>query len=80
MKPYNNPLATASMYGVYTEIGILNHVGIMFPGNRGTGTAMDAEVKRRKKTTKIAAAFMLLFNLAATVLLLDKAMQQLRAS
>ena len=32
----------------------------MFPGNKGVGTATDAEVKSRKKAKKIADAFMFL--------------------
>jgi hypothetical protein len=64
---------------VYSERGILNHVGIMFPGNKGTGTAMAAQVNRRKKATKIAAALICLLALWGYLLLLDKTLQQLRA-
>jgi len=32
----------------------------MFPGNRGIGTAIEAEVNSRKKATKMAVALMFL--------------------
>lgn len=48
---------------MYSEAGILRSVGIMFPGNRGIGTAIEAEVNSMKKTIKIGAAFMFLLQL-----------------
>ena len=80
MKPYTNPLITASTYEAYSESEIPNHVETMFPGNRGTGTAMDAQVNKRKKATKIAAALIFLLNLSGNILLVDITLQQFRAS
>jgi len=51
----------------------------MFPGNKGTGTAMAAQVNKRKKATKIAAALIYLLALWGYLLLFDKTLQQLRA-
>jgi hypothetical protein len=39
---------------VTDEAGSPVHVGIIFPGNKGTGTAIETSVKRRKKERKIA--------------------------
>jgi len=43
---------------MYSEAGIPKSVDIMFPGNRGIGTAIEAEVNIIKKTKKMAVAFM----------------------
>jgi len=45
---------------MYSEAGIPKSVEIMFPGNRGIGTAIEAEVNIIKKTKKMAVAFMFL--------------------
>ena len=42
-----------------SEVGIPKTVEIMLPGNRGIGTAIEAEVNNRKKATKMAVALML---------------------
>jgi len=50
----------------------------MFPGNMGTGTAMDAQVNRRKKATKVAPALISSLYPSGKILLLDKTLQKLR--
>jgi len=57
---------------MYSEAGIPKSVEIMFPGNRGIGTAIEAEVNSRKKAAKMAVALMfllLLFPLFDVVLI-----------
>lgn len=45
---------------MYSDGGIPKSGGIMFPGNRGIGTAIEAQVNSMKKATKIGVAFMIL--------------------
>jgi len=52
----------------------------MFPGKRGTGTAMDAQVNKTKNATKIAAALIFLLDLFDDISRLGKTLQQLEAS
>jgi len=43
---------------VYSEVGILESVEIMFPGNKGIGMAMDAAVNNMNEAKKIGVALM----------------------
>jgi hypothetical protein len=57
-KPYVRPFVKAPRYGVYSEVGISRCEDIMFPGNSGIGTDIEAAVNSMKKLRKIAVALM----------------------